>query len=70
MKFSKKELGERLQAELRKGYNVERISNWAYDLVFKIHESELRSIVDQISLIATGPEFEYSEEELRLLLKC
>jgi len=70
MKYSKKEIGELLRKELNKGYNIERISNWAYDLyTFSPDEvsAEIDDILRHIFIMDAGPEFEYTEQELRLL---
>lgn len=70
MKYSKKEIGKELRKEIDKGYNVQRISTWACDLLVTIRDNptdELDNILDRISLMDAGPEFEYTEEELRLL---
>jgi hypothetical protein len=68
MKHARKQIGRELKNQLDKGYNVERISNWAYDLFITLRdEPELDIILDRISLMAAGPEFEYTEQELRLL---
>ena len=56
--------------ELTTTKHVERISNWAYDLFISLRGEpypELDNILDRISLMGAGPEFEYSREELRLL---
>ena len=70
MKYSKKEIGENLKKELDKGYNIERISAWACDLLYiKMRNRpspEIGDILDRISLMGAGPEFEYTEQELRL----
>lgn len=71
MKFSKKQIGEYLQKELENGYSIERISNWAYDLLyFTAREKqilEISNVLRDLSVMEAGPEFEYSEKELRLL---
>ena len=70
MKFSKKEIGAALNEELNKGYNIERISNWAEDLFISMRDkrsTELDNILRHIFLMDAGPEFEYTEQELRLL---
>jgi hypothetical protein len=70
MKYSKIKIGKELKKELDRGYNIERISTWACDLLIEIHEDttgELDNILDRISLMGAGPEFEYTEQELRLL---
>lgn len=71
MKYSKKEIGEELKKELVNGYDIARISNWAYNLLYiKVRDQplpEISSILRDISVMDAGPEFEYTEEELRLL---
>ena len=70
MKYSKEELGKELNKELDKGYNVSRISTWACDLFVASrnnHCLELDDILRHITLMDAGPEFEYTEQELRLL---
>lgn len=72
MKYSKKDLGEELTRELDKGYNIERISRWADNLYYTIRDNdsaEIESILMDIDTMGAGPEFEYTEEELRLLVK-
>jgi DNA-directed RNA polymerase specialized sigma54-like protein len=71
MKYSKFEIGNELKTELNKGYDIERISNWASDTIFDSrHESskDIKDILDHISIMDAGPEFEYSEQELRMLV--
>jgi hypothetical protein len=70
MNYSKKNIGEELNKLLEKKYDVEQISTWACDLLVKIKNDatgELDQILDRISLMDAGPEFEYTEQELRLL---
>lgn len=71
MNYTKKELGEDLKKELRIGYNIERISNWAFNLLYikerGQHHPDVKNILEDISLMSAGPEFEYTEEELKLL---
>ncbi|MCA6601459.1 MAG: hypothetical protein IM537_14935 [Pseudanabaena sp. M57BS1SP1A06MG] len=71
MKYSKKEIGKALREELDKGYSIARISNWAFDLLYikAKHQPlpEIGSILRDISAMDAGPEFEYTEKELRLL---
>jgi hypothetical protein len=73
MKYSKKEIGKALKEELSKGYNCERISNWAYNLLYiKIRDRpspEIINILNDLSAIDAGPEFEYTEQELKLLVE-
>jgi hypothetical protein len=71
MKYSKKEIREELKKELDRGYDITRISNWAYNLLYIETRGqlfpEICSVLRDISVMDAGPEFEYSERELRLL---
>ncbi len=70
MKYSKNEIGITLIKELNKGYNIEEISNWAYDLFINMRDesnAELNNILERIYIMDAGPEFIYTERELRLL---
>ena len=72
MKLSKKEIGEELNHELNKGYDVSRISSWADHLSISLRHDrslEINDILQNISLMDAGPEFEYTEQELRMLAK-
>lgn len=70
MKYSKKEIGKALKEELNKGYNIARISNWADELFVSVREKrspELDDILRHIFIMDAGPEFVYTEQELRML---
>lgn len=70
MKYSKNEIGKALRDELNKGYNIERISNWADELSISMRDKrspEIDDILRHIYIMDAGPEFEYTEQELRLL---
>lgn len=70
MKYSKKDIGIGLKQQLEKGFNIERISNWADNFYFSFRgerSEELDNILRSIYIMDAGPEFQYSEEELRLL---
>ncbi len=70
MRYSKKEIGEELKQQLKKGYNIRIISTWACDLFVTIRyqkSAELDDILRSLSLMDAGPEFEYTERELRIL---
>jgi hypothetical protein len=69
MNLPLKELGEKLKLELNAGYNKERISNWAFELLSYTRDLDSDSdyILNVISAISEGPEFEYTEKELNLL---
>ena len=70
MTLTTKELGTILQSELDKGYDIVRISRAAFQL-YQDHGVELNSDLNekllQLMAMEEGPEFEYSEEELRKL---
>ena len=72
MKYSKKQIGEELNKELDKGYDINRIANWADNL---FHDSrgdlshQVRDILQGIFLMEAGPEFILSELELRLIAR-
>ena len=61
-----------LQAELDKGYDVVRVARVAFQL-YQDHGVELTPDLDenlfQLMAMEEGPEFEYSEEELRMLVE-
>lgn len=66
----KQQIGQELINQLNKGYNVDNLSWWAHQLMIKPKddpEEEMREILETISLMGAGPEFEYSEKELREL---
>lgn len=73
MIYSKKEIGKALKEELNKGYNISKISNWAYNLLYiKVRDkfsAEISDILRNISVMDAGPEFEYTEQELSLLVE-
>lgn len=69
MNHMKSKIGEELKKELEKGYNIKKISNWADDAMLSLRGEnlEIHDILDRISLMGAGPEFEYTKEELNLL---
>lgn len=72
MTFTAKELSNVLQVELDKGYDVVRIARVAFQL-YQDHGVGLAPDLDQkllqLKAMEEGPEFEYSEEELRRLVE-
>ena len=68
--FTAKTLSDTLYAELEKGYNVVRISRVAFQ-IYQEHGRELTPELNekilQLLAMEEGPEFEYSEVELRKL---
>ena len=69
-KLTKQELGIVLRARLDQGYDVVKLSRWAYSLFFKNSErliSELDSVLEYLFSMEDDPQFEYTEEQLRVL---
>jgi len=69
MTYSKHQFGVELQQQIEKGVDITRIARWAHHNVCLRHalemDPELKDIVMQIIAMEEGPEFEFSEEELR-----
>lgn len=72
MTLTARELSNVLQAELDKGYDVVRIARVAFQL-YQDHGVELTPDLDekllQLMAMEEGPEFEFSEKELRGLVE-
>lgn len=68
--YTNKRLGIELKAQLERGFNISRLSKWAYGLFYD-HRRELnpnlKNILKDLSRMEDDPQFEYSEQELRLL---
>lgn len=68
MTYSRQDFGEDLLAELVKGYDVVRLSRWAMSVYMKRCreiDADLDKIIMSIVAMEEGPEFEFSEQELR-----
>ena len=68
--MNKKQIGEKLKSELAKGYDVVRISRWA----FKIYSENLKSltpslceILESLFAMEDDPQFELTHEQLEIL---
>ncbi|WP_448549520.1 hypothetical protein [Thalassotalea fusca] len=72
MTLTAKELSSVLQTELDKGYDVVRIARVAFKL-YQEHGIELTTDIDekllQLMAMEEGAEFEFSEEELKILVR-
>ncbi len=72
MTLTAKELSRVLQAELDKGYDVVRIARVAFKL-YQDYGAELTPDIDekllQLMAMEESPEFEFSEEELKGLVR-
>ena len=71
MHYSSADFGKDLLAEMGRGYDPIRIAKWAFarlmDPEVKISSSSLRHTMMTVVAMEEGPEFEYSEAELRTL---
>ena len=70
MVFSKRDFGEELKAMISSGKNARQIGKWAHSIFFNYCRElnpELREIIETLLMMEEGPEFEYTEQELRLL---
>lgn len=70
MSYSKKQFGQGLLDQINNGFDVIRISKWAFHEYFnntrKISKS-LKDVIMDVVTMEEGPEFEYTEKELRKL---
>ena len=67
MMITKKEFGQLLQKKLTQTNDLNIISNWANELFFnniKNLEPGLKDILNKLSLMGMGSEFEYTLDEL------
>jgi len=68
--MNKKELGIALKTELDKGYDIVRISKWAFKLFSedpRVFNSEAREILQRLFSMQDDPQFEYTEQDLKSL---
>lgn len=64
-KIEQKHIGEEIKLLLNKGWDCEKISQWAEKLLITFMDhSEIYKILDRLSLMSAGPEFEYTVDEL------
>jgi len=66
--YSKQQFGKELLEELDKGFNITRIARWAFSVRLehcREFETGLDDVVMSVVAMEEGPEFEYSESELR-----
>ncbi|ERN39813.1 hypothetical protein KR51_00037270 [Rubidibacter lacunae KORDI 51-2] len=67
MRYSKEKFARELKQEIRNGFDVSRISQWAYMLSIDRHREispELDRLIQIVAVMDEGPEFEFSEDEL------
>jgi hypothetical protein len=68
--YTKLMLGKELKLELQKGYDVIRISRWAYGIFFNHSrelDKELYDLLQELFRMEDDPQFEMSSEELSVL---
>lgn len=70
MNYSKQAFGQALKNQILSGYDVVKLARWAHGL-FLEHSSHLepglQEILMQVVAMEEGPEFEFSEAELKEL---
>lgn len=70
MRFLRQQIGEELKNELAKGYDIDRISHWAFELEDKTQgerDKEVSTLINALCIMPGGPEYEYSENELNMI---
>jgi hypothetical protein len=74
MKYSSRDFGRELLAEIARGYEPVRIARWAFSKIMdpdiKIESAELHHTIITVVAMEEGPEFEYSESDLRTLAEA
>ena len=72
MSYTNEEFGKQLDKELTKGYDIVKISRWAFNIFYN-HTRELntiqRNILEKLLRMEDDPQFEYTEQELVSLVK-
>ncbi|HRD55153.1 MAG TPA: hypothetical protein PLC42_02030, partial [Parachlamydiaceae bacterium] len=71
MKYSKRRLGKELKEELEKGYDIVKISRWAFRIFFdrlsELDETE-SNILEELFRMEDDPQFELTKEEIYKIL--
>lgn len=71
VKYSSRDFGRELLAEIAHGYDPVRIARWAFSKIMdpdtKIENAELYHTIITVVAMEEGPEFEYSESDLHAL---
>ncbi len=65
------EFVEGLRLIIKQGYNPKVVTKYAFDfyLKYKISDSILSEVIEDIMIIDAGPEFELTEQELKELIR-
>lgn len=70
MKYTNEQLGKQLNEELKKGYDIVRISRWAstiYCNSLRDLDEMQTDVLAELLRMEDDPQFEYSEQKLRSL---
>lgn len=68
--YTKQKFGQELKKQIEKNFNIIKIARWAeciYSNYCREISTDLNDVLMTLSIMEHGPEFEYTEEELRLL---
>ena len=70
MSYSKADFGLDLQGQLNRGYDPQRIGEWAHEM-YMLHcgkiDADLEEIIVDLFVLEEGPEFEIPESQLKQL---
>jgi hypothetical protein len=70
MKYTNQKIGQELKAQLEIGYNIKRISKWAFgifhDYLGDLSNDQQDTLIGLFSM-EDDPQFELNEQELQLL---
>ena len=67
MSYTKKRFGAELILALERGYDIHKLSEWADEIRYKHIEEldpELKGIIEDLSSMNLGKQFEYTKQEL------
>jgi hypothetical protein len=68
--MNRQQFGKELQSQLSKGFDVVKISRWAYQVYSnncRNIDPDMREILEYLFSMEDDPQFEYTEQELKLL---
>lgn len=72
MVLTNRDIGEMLKARMEQGYKVSQLGNWAFQIYqkyFKELSPEAKEVISELRSMESGPEFEYTKNELNYLVE-
>ena len=77
MTYTKRRFGAELilelerDSELKREFDVDKISKWAYDISLDVVDKDFDDILQSVIAMNAGPEFELSKDELlKIAIDC